>query len=327
MRQTAFFTGIFFLGVSAFAADPQLMNLVMPNAQVLVGVNVTNASISPFGQYVLNHIGSDDAGLQSFISVTGFDPRRDVSEILIASDAAAPGKPSGLVLAKGTFNVDKLTAGLPQGTHQTVASYGGATLITSSEPNQAYAVGFLGSSVAIAGDIALVKAAIDRSGAVNSVSPQLATRAQALSSTQDAWSVSLASIGSLVPALGDDALKGPAAMTFQLVRNIQASSGGVKFGDNVVITGQAVADTPQNATALADIFRMLSSLASMSAGGGTTGQNPQAAGLAQLLGKVQITTDGSAVNLAASIPETDIESLLKSIGTRTPAAAAKKTRL
>ena len=36
-------------GIAA-GADTRLMNLVMPDARVVAGANVTNARISPFGQ-------------------------------------------------------------------------------------------------------------------------------------------------------------------------------------------------------------------------------------------------------------------------------------
>ena len=38
------------------AADPQLLNLVMPDAKMLADVNVDQAKASPFGQFVLAQI-------------------------------------------------------------------------------------------------------------------------------------------------------------------------------------------------------------------------------------------------------------------------------
>jgi hypothetical protein len=325
MRQTAFFTGIFLVGASAFGADSQLLNLVMPDAKIMAGVNVTNAQISPFGQYVLSHMAANDAGLQSLISLTGFDPRKDVTEILVASNGNTA-SPGGLLLAKGSFNVDQLVAAASANKSVNVGTYGGATLITHTDPKVTEAFAFVSASVAVAGDLASVKAAIDRGSAANSVSPQLAALVQTLSTTEDAWSVSLASIGSLIPNIGDNPSKAAGAQTLQLVKNIQSSSGGVKFGSNVDIVGQAVSDTPQNATALADIIRMVSSLVAMGAG-----RDPAAGAAAQLLQKLQIATDGTAVNLTASIPEADIEALLKTVSAnataRPDAPAARGRRL
>ena len=74
------------------AADPQLLNLVMPDAKVLAGVNVEQAKGTQFGQYVLNQLQTHDADMQQLVALTGFDPRRDVRELLVASDGVPGGK-------------------------------------------------------------------------------------------------------------------------------------------------------------------------------------------------------------------------------------------
>src|SRR5664279_1243671 len=91
------------------AADPQLLNLVMPDAKVLAGVNVEQAKGTQFGQFILNQMQTQDSQRQQLALLTGFDPRRDVRELLVASDGV-PGGKTGLALASGTFDVGKLTA-------------------------------------------------------------------------------------------------------------------------------------------------------------------------------------------------------------------------
>ncbi|HXJ41932.1 MAG TPA: hypothetical protein VNH18_21830 [Bryobacteraceae bacterium] len=303
MRITPFLAGTLMLSANAFAVDTQLLNMVMPEAQIMAGVNVTTAKISPFGQYVLNQFRSDDKGLQDLISQTGFDPRQDVTEILAAT-TGNPGMAGGLVLARGNFNADKIAAtATAKGGSAVVSQYAGATLITV-DGKETKSVAFVGNSIAVIGDTASVKAALDRAGNVNSISPALATRVQALSTTLDAWTVSLASIGSLLPSeLGGK--NGAMAQPLQVVKNIESSSGGVKFGANVEVSGQAVANTAENARALADIVRMVAGLVTM--GGG---QDPKMAGVAQLVQTLKVSTDGNAVNLSASVPEAQLEALL-----------------
>ena len=186
---------------SASAADPRLMNLVMPDARLISGANITNARISPFGQFVLSQItASADKELNEFISATGFDPRQDVSEIVSAT-AGNLGTQTGLVVALGNFKVDQITAAIAQSGHLQVQDYDGATLVTGTEAKSTFAVAFLGTTMAAIGDVGSVKAAVDRSAGVNSINPALAARVQALSTTQDAWSVTLDPISSLLPAL------------------------------------------------------------------------------------------------------------------------------
>ena len=60
------------------AADPQLLNLVMPDAKMMAGVNVDQAKASPFGQYVLLQAQAQNQQLQQMVTLTGFDPTRDL---------------------------------------------------------------------------------------------------------------------------------------------------------------------------------------------------------------------------------------------------------
>ena len=88
------FAGVF----AASAADSQLLSMVMPDAKVVAGVNVQQAMATPFGQYVLSLIAPQDQQIQSLATQIGFDPRRDVRELLVAS-TGAPAH-AGLVLAR-----------------------------------------------------------------------------------------------------------------------------------------------------------------------------------------------------------------------------------
>ena len=80
------------------AADQQLMNLLMPDAKVVAGVNVDQAKNSPFGQFMLSRMQAGDGGLGKLTGATGFDPRRDLREILMGT-VGQPGQ-KGLVLAR-----------------------------------------------------------------------------------------------------------------------------------------------------------------------------------------------------------------------------------
>jgi hypothetical protein len=323
MRQAAVLLGFlscFTWSGSAFAADAQLMNLVMPDAKILAGVNVTSAENSPLGQFLLSKIGLIGGVPQDFITATGFNPLQDVSEILAAT-AADPSNPSGLVMARGTFPVDKIGGLLAGKTNWQVTTYGGATLVSSTNPKAKVPQGiaFIGNSVAVAGDLASVKAAIDRSTGANSIDPALTVTVNQLSGSEDEWLASATSVGSLLPsntALGAPA-NGPAAQIVPLLTNIQAFNGGVKFGDIVAITGQALTSSPQNAAALNAVIKLGIILAGSA--GANAGGNQQIATATQFLQTLQVATNGPAVDLSLSIPEAQIESLVNSL----PAPAKK----
>jgi hypothetical protein len=301
-----------FCGVlPASAADPQMLTLVMPDTKVVAGVNVQQALGTPFGQYVLSLIAPQNQQLQSLATLTGFDPRSDVTELLVAS-TGAPAH-AGLALARGTFDPAKIVAAATLN-GAVSETYGGLTILepkpnpagtpatATAEPTPGLA--FLDSTLAVMGDVASVKAAIDRRTAPSVLPSTLLTQVNQWSTSQDAWVVDIAPLASLNLPAGAPKLPGGAQITaFQA---IQQAASGVKFGTTVVVTTQAQTDTAQDATALAGILQFVANLAQTQAT-----QNPAAAAL---LKSLTVTAQGSTVNLGLSLPEAQIEQVVPRSG-------------
>lgn len=95
---------------AAFAADQGLLSMVMPDAKVIAGIHVESGRNSQFGQYVLTHMQLDDENFKKFMAETGFDPRRDLTEIVMASNWAADANGRWLVLARGIFNAARIAS-------------------------------------------------------------------------------------------------------------------------------------------------------------------------------------------------------------------------
>src|SRR4051812_9517901 len=166
------------------AADPQLLNLVMPDAKVLAGVNVEQAKGTQFGQFVLNQLQTQDADLQKLATLTGFDPRRDVRELLVASTGVQGN--TGLALAKGQFDISKITALAIL--HGVISeSYNGVNILT--EPKKLQGLAFLDANTVMAGDIASVKGAIDRTKTMQFLPSAVAVKVNQWSNSQDAWGI------------------------------------------------------------------------------------------------------------------------------------------
>jgi hypothetical protein len=279
------------------AADPTLLNLVMPDAKVLAGVNVQQAKGTQFGQYILNELQTHDAEMQKLVTLTGFDPRRDVIELLVASDGV-PGGKTGLALAKGTFNVAMITAAATMA-GVTTEAYGGFTIL--EEPKKQLAgIAFLDGNTVVAGDITSVKGAIDRSKTPQPL-PTAVTAQVSQWSTQDAWGITTVPPASLAPPAKAGAQNNPMA---NVAQNVQSAGGGVKFGASVVFTGNAQCDTAQNATTLGDMIKLLINMAQMQ-----SGQDPTAAALIK---SVTVTANGNLVNVSASLPEDVFQGILQS---------------
>jgi hypothetical protein len=94
------------------------------------------------------------------------------------------------------------------------------------------------------------------------------------------------------------------------LQTIESASGGVKFGSVVVLTGQAQTATPQDASSLGDVVQLFVNMAQAQ-----VSQHPEAATLAQSL---VVSTQGSTVKISLSVPEDQIQQLVK------PKAAARK---
>jgi len=281
---------------SLSAADPQLLNLVMPDAKVLAGVNVQQAKGTQFGQWVLNQMQTQDAQLQQLVTLTGFDPRRDVNELLVASDGT-PGSKTGLALAKGTFNVAMITAAATVAGVVTEA-YGGFTILEDPKKQMA-GMAFLDGTTVVAGDIASVKGAIDRLKTPQPLPAAVTVKVNQWSASEDAWGITTVPPASLAPPAKAGAANNPIQTAGQ---NVQAAAGGVKFGALVVFSGEAQCDTAQNATTLGDMVKLLINLAQMQ-----TGQNANAAALIK---SVTVTASGNVVTISASLPEDVFQTML-----------------
>src|SRR5579885_2903000 len=133
----------------ARAADSQLLYLMMPDAKVIAGVNVDQAKVSPFGQWVLGQMQLQDTQLKDLTAATGFDPTRDVHELLVAT-AGGANQHTGLAAARGNFDVDKINA-LALGKGNAIKeTYKGVTIVEDAKQTGGFA--FLNPTIFIAGD-------------------------------------------------------------------------------------------------------------------------------------------------------------------------------
>jgi hypothetical protein len=296
------------LPLGAFAADPALLQMVMPDSQVVAGLQVTQAKGSLFGQYVLSHLSVNDTKLQEFTAETGFNPTQDVSEMVIASNWK-PNTPANrwLVLADGTFNVAKITAAA-QANGGTASVYQGVNLVTHSAASgtqTATALAFLGTTTALAGDITSVKAAIDRKQSNAPTDSTIFSKAQQVSANNDFWFVTLVPLSNFSDSIPNSSLSG--AMQGNLFAAINQASGGVRFGDTVTISAEAVTRSEKDAQALVDVVKFFAGLVQLNK------QNNAAAGqVATLLDTLQTTASGNTTTISLAIPEQQLEQLLNS---------------
>lgn len=286
----------------AFSADPTLLALMPAEAKVVGGINVTTTSTSPFGQFVLSQIQPDDSEFKKFVAATGFDPRTNLQEIVFAGTIPGGQKGTGLVAARGTFNGPQIFAAatLHGGT---TFQYNGVDVLRGKGDDAALAI--FDGSVAIAGNEELVKRAIDQRARGVTLDQRIAGKVNEVSSKFDAWLVSQAPVGTLA-GIAPNA-QANAAMKSTAMQAIEQTSGGVRFGNIVQIAGEAVTRTDKDAVALVDVIRFVTGLMQMH-----REKNPEIAKFAPLLDSLEVKAAASTVQVSLSIPQTDLEQLMKS---------------
>jgi hypothetical protein len=292
------------------AADPGLLRLVMPDAKVIAGLQVTQTKTSVFGQFILSHMQVEDEAFKKFIAQTGFDPRRDVSEIVMASNwAQATPDSRWLVAARGTFNVASITAAaLANGGSS--ANFQGVEILTyapaaaAAQPEVQNGIAFFDSSNAVMGDIASVKAAIQRKQSNAAAGGKLIAKVRALSSKNEFWFVTLVPISEFAGAMPNPQLS--SAMKGNLLAAIHEASGGIRFGDTVTLSGQAVTRSDKDALALVDVFKFIAGMVQMNR------ENDKTVGqMASLLDSMDLKTKDNVMNMSLTIPEKQLEQMLE----------------
>ncbi len=283
---------------SAFAADSGLLSLLSPDAKVVAGIHVDRSTASQFGQFVLKQMQREDADFNKFVLSTGFDPRRDLTEVIVSS-ANVQQKGHGLVLARGTFDIAKLTAQAKL-SGGSITNYKDVQVIAGKSDGW---IAFLDGRTAALGDSDLVRTAIDRRGAGVSVDQKLAAKVNEVSGKYDAWMVSIAPLSSFSGKLPDQRMNG--MINGDMVQGIEQASGGVVFGANVQVAGEAVTRSEKDATALADVVRFLAGMVQMNR------EKPEVAKLAAVLDTMVLKASANTLTISLSVPESDLEQMVK----------------
>ena len=90
---------------AVFAADSTLLNLVMPEARMVAGMDVERARDSFLGRKLMEQLDTKAGDFAKFVAMTGFDPRRDLREVIIATPDANTKNPPALILVRPRFVV------------------------------------------------------------------------------------------------------------------------------------------------------------------------------------------------------------------------------
>ncbi len=228
-------------GLAAERVDNVLARMVPDSSVTLIGMRMEQLKATPLFQKL---VAQDKLPqLDQFARESGFDPRRDVRDLLIASN----GKQQ-VLLARGTFHVN-----LPASAKK--FNYHGYVIVTHAGDARLEAGGFciLDSTLAAAGPLPVLEAALDqyKSGSRNNAAALLG-RARSIAENYQFWLVTAGS-GSII----SENMPGPAggADFGRVFRSLQNASLEADLRSGLKAPGEGYCTSAQDAKMLADAAR------------------------------------------------------------------------
>ncbi|HXM41398.1 MAG TPA: hypothetical protein VN924_09105 [Bryobacteraceae bacterium] len=305
--RTLFAVAAFLPGVAA-ATDPAMLDLIMPDARVVMEINLDHIASSPIGQAMSPQMKAQLSSLRPtwqdpLPGLGTLDWTRFAQEVVFASGPpAGPGKPSpSLVIVRGLLDpalIESLNA-----FSGAKSNYLGVPLLSSSSGYSV--VAFLDGSIAVIGQPADVKAAIRRRGQNVPPSPVLAEGLARYEGQYDIWMVSAGSLAE--PA------KSPIGASLKWLERMDSFTGGLRFSPDLDLSAEMSMRNEKDVADMVDGLRWFA--------GVVQAQERSALSLEDMNFKV----DGKRLSLSLQVPEQQIRAALqqRQIGaSRAPRTAA-----
>jgi hypothetical protein len=295
--------------LTAFASvDSGLLALVPAGAQIVSGVDFTRSRSSEFGQYLLSRSQAGDTHFQEMIQETGFDPRRDLQDVVFESAGPGDGKQSAFaILARGTFDQERIKS-TAKAKGAVIQVFQGVELIVNKSSSEQTAIAFPDDGVAVMADLITLRQIVANRATPTVLDPALQSKIDAVGGQNDAWFVSLTGGAFLAQHIAQETDQGgerqPMRQQAHALEAVTQSSGGIHLGAVNEITFDAITRSPQDATSLSDVVRFLASMVQMQ-----REKDPRAGIVASSLDGMQLQTTGNAMHLTISMPEKNLEQL------------------
>ena len=260
------------------AADRSLTDFFPAGTKVVFGINVRKVAASPLAQAGLTQAKTQlqaqaaAADWLKIASLAGFDPLRDIDEVLVATNGEGQNPPS-LIVVTGRFDVERLAQGANR--------YLDVPVLGGDNPTDGV-VALLSPSTALAGDRPTVLAALDHLGSGAQIDRDLAQRIAAARRRYDIWGLGDRPEGFVPPT--------PQASGLESIDRFQF---GVSISHGLELGAEIHARSPKDAEQLCAALSMLEAM--------VKGSQPTAASV-----KFDIHTEDGTVNLAIVVPEAQV---------------------
>jgi hypothetical protein len=298
------FVAVLIAAIPAVAqVTPSLLQLLPEDVRAIAGVNTEVARATPFGQYVESEMRKHSGHIDQLLSETDFDLREDLSEIVVATTGFRKDSRS-IVLARGVFNPERIVAHAEE-KGAVVSEFGPVKMIRGHRENSG-ALGFLSMNLAAIGKTEDVLALIERQQEGATSDSEAIAAALDIGADNHAWFVTTGSLAELTGR--EDVVPEGTPIRGDLIRSIQQLSGGVSFGETVILTSSAVTDRPDAAMALGSVVQFFISFARLNS------DDPEmSALLGRMLQDLEITTKSNSVTVTLPVSQADVEDFLERI--------------
>ena len=278
----------------ALAADASLADLIMPDARVVLGIDIARLRSSPLLPSFSDGVRSANPEMQKLMQAAGFDPLRDLEQILFASPGTGKNPPA-LLIARGNFDAARLRS-FAEAAGSKILDWKGVPILTDPE-KESGAFALLDNMI-LAGNLDQIKAAIGRRGQGMVLNTEMAMRIADLGRRYDAWLVSIAPVATMADNLPSDA-KIDGINNLEMLRSIDQFSLGLSLNSDFTLAAELVAKNGKAAGKLADAIQMLLAMANESA-------KDQPAAMAALH-NLKFGVDNNVVHFGVTVPMADVQ--------------------
>jgi len=276
--------------------DPELAALVPPDTIMLSGMRMSELRETPLYKKMLSQQRLSE--LDDFARRTHFDPRKDVNDMLIASNGV-----DSVVLARGNFKVQAPVELKKSG-------YKGVTVYSKGEG--AYAI--LDATTAVAGLEGAVRKAIDQKQSGRQAATELLARARTLTGAAQAWFVS-SGWGNLPERMSAE--NGNLSNLGRMFRSIDSATATADLRSGLAASANGWCRTEQDAKTLADAARGMVGLGRLS----VPENQPE---MLRLFDGIKVEQQKRSILVNVHIPPDLIDRLLQMTDTRPKPQLPKK---
>jgi hypothetical protein len=303
----------------AAAADSSMTDLIMPDARVVMEVNVARILASPIGQAMAAQIKTELTAKQAqqselqkanpawsqFVGLAGTDWSQYVQEVVVAASGQTKDVPT-LLIVRGAM--DHARTEVLKAYNGDASEYQGVPILASTGKGNAV-IAFLDSSLVVIGQPADVKAAIGRRGHPAGLPAALAEKLKRFSG-YDAWMVAAGPFPVPAAKVPPAAAGAPMVETLQRLESFDA---GLRFNPDLEVSVEVVAGTVKDASGIAAIMGWLYSAMQSPANG---------SGKKDAVENGKFEVHGRRILLSLNVPQEKVRAALEQM--RAQAASQNK---